>query len=287
MASLALSIAAASPSLIHAEGPGADRRSEGSRASEPLPAERKASPQAREDRAPEAGALEDIVGSETYLRQMRIAQEALNKGNLPMAASFFQRAHDTQPEAPEPLVALADILKQTGQFEGLAKVQQVLIALRPDDPELAIDYGLSLLRLGHRTDARIQLHSALEMSDAPRIYNALGVTYDMDGDHRSAQAYYRIALENDRAYLSAMGNLGLSLALSGDVGESLAILKRLVADPSSEPKHREILAAVHAMTGDLEAAGAVAGRAFDAAAGEDAMKRYGLAPALGKDADSP
>jgi Flp pilus assembly protein TadD len=217
---------------------------------------------------------------------MRIAQEALNKGNLPMAASFLQRAHDTHPEAPEPLIALADIFKHTGQYEPLAKVQQVLIALQPNDPELAIDYGLSLLRLGHQTDARIQLHTALEKSDAPRIYNALGVTYDMDGDHRSAQAYYRIALENDRGYLSAMGNLGLSLALSGDIEESLAILDRLVADPASETKHREILAAVHAVTGDLEAAGKAAGRAFDAAAAERAMKHYGLTPSSGEDADN-
>jgi Flp pilus assembly protein TadD len=100
----------------------------------------------------------------------------------------------------------------------------------------------------------------------------------MDGDHRSAQAYYRIALENDRAYLSAIGNLGLSLALSGDTGDSLAILSKLVADPGSRAEHREILAAVHAMTVDLEAAGKITGTVFDAAAAERAMKRYGLTP---------
>ena len=85
MASLALSIAAASPSLIHAEGPGADRRSEGSRASEPLPAERKASPQAREDRAPEAGALEDIVAALDLDDAFRVMED-------------LQRA---DPDAPE------------------------------------------------------------------------------------------------------------------------------------------------------------------------------------------
>jgi len=278
IASLALCVAVGPSLHTYAEAPGSEGRSAAEGPSESRLPDQGETQRDQEEGAPSADEADSSPASEIYRQQMNIAREALAKGNLPMAASFFQRAHATRPEAPEPLANMAAILQKAGRHEQLAQVQVALMELQPHDGELLIEHGLTLLRLGRKRDARIQLHNALEDSDAPRIYNALGVTYDMDGDHRSAQAYYRIALENDRDYLSAMGNLGLSLALSGDYRDSVAILTRLVADTASKAEHREILAAVYAMAGDLDAAGAVTGRAFDAAAAERAMQHYGLTP---------
>ena len=278
IASLALCVAVGPSMLTHAEAPGSEGRSAAERPSEPRLSDQDETQRDNEDGPPSADEADSSPVPDIYRQQMRIAQALLAKGNLPMAANFFQRAHGTRPEAPEPLTNIAAILKKAERHEQLASVQAALLDLQPHNGELVVEYGMTLLRLGRKKDARIQLHTALEDSDAPRIYSALGVTYDMDGDHRSAQAYYRIALENDPEYLAAMGNLGLSLALSGDHRDSVAILTRLVADPASKAEHREILAAVYAMAGDLDAAGAVTGRAFDAAEAERAMNHYGLTP---------
>ena len=220
------------------------------------------------------GAEPDAV----YLRQMRIGDEAMARGNFEMAASFFQHAHAGNPEKSEPLLKLAMLFKQASKFEELAEIQQRLIRLEPDHLDYTVEYGLTLLRLGRTVDARVQLHGVLDLEETPRIYNALGVTYDMEGDHRSAQAYYRIALEQDLDYLAAMANLGLSLAISGDYPDSVQILSRLNAHPASEAEHRQILAAVHVMSGDVAAAQSVAGEDFNEATVDQTIQRYGLMP---------
>ena len=160
----------------------------------------------------------------------------------------------------------------------MAEIQQRLIRLEPDRLDHTVDYGLTLLRLGYIPDSRIQFHGALELEETPRVYNALGVTYDMEGDHRAAQAYYRIALEHDVEYLAALANLGLSLGISGDYADAVRILQRLNAHPKSREEHRRILAAVHGMAGNMEAAESIAGEGFDEGEVARTIEKYGLAP---------
>ena len=75
----------------------------------------------------------------------------------------------------------------------------------------------------------------------PRIHNALGVISDQRGQHEAAQFHYREALAADPTNLSIASNLGLSLALSGQRDEAIALLNKVVSDPNaSEVSHHNL-----------------------------------------------
>ena len=204
---------------------------------------------------------------------IRVADEALVNRDLATAANLYLGAHNIRPNDPMPLKQLITVYQASGHAQALTEVQARLWQLTPSDNELGIDYGLALLKQGQGRDARIVLHDVLDRVEDPRIFNALGVSYDMEGKHREAQAYYRIALEVKRGYQAALGNLGLSLAIVGDFDDSITILNRL---KKKRPEQRELLAAVHALAGDMTAAQTIAGDNFDEAAAERAAAKHGL-----------
>lgn len=182
-----------------------------------------------------------------FERHLRIADEALRTGNFSMAAGFLMRAHSAIPGDPEPLLRLSDIYQETGDDLALEQVQQRLLGLNPGDRDLTVEYGMTLLRNGKVSAARVILHRALDEKEDPRIFNALGVAFDLEGDHKSAQAHYLIALGLEQNNLAAMANLGLSLALSEDFPKAIRILTQLNDHPKSKEEHRVILDRVHAM----------------------------------------
>ena len=204
---------------------------------------------------------------------IRVADEALVNQDLATAANLYLGAHNLRPDDPMPLRQLLTVYRAAGHTQGVPGVQARLWQLTPSDNELGIEYGLSLLRQGRGRDARIVLHAVLDRIEDPRIFNGLGVSYDMEGKHREAQAYYRIALEMKRGYQAALGNLGLSLAIVGEFGDSIMILSQL-REP--RPEQKELLAAVHALAGDMAAARTLAGENFDKAAAERAAAKHGL-----------
>ena len=182
-----------------------------------------------------------------FERHLLIADEAIRTGNFSMAAGFLMRAHAAIPSDPEPLLGLADIYQETGDDLALEQVQQRLLGLNPSDRGLTVEYGMTLLRNGKVSAARVTLHRALEKKEDPRIFNALGVAFDLEGDHKSAQAHYLIALGLEQDNFAAMANMGLSLALSEDFSKAIQILTHLNDHPKSREEHRLILDRVHAM----------------------------------------
>ena len=131
-----------------------------------------------------------------------------------------------------------------------------------------------LLLMDQPKEARIQFNRALELEETPTLYNGIAVAYDVGGDHSTAQAYYRVALELEPANLAARSNLGLSLALSGDHPQSIKVLKSAVAHPYATQEQRRMLAAAYALAGDLPAAAEVGGPGFDEAAAREILERY-------------
>ena len=74
-----------------------------------------------------------------------------------------------------------------------------------------------------------------------RALNGAGLARDDLRHHAQAQAFYRRALEIEPEDRTVRNNLGLSLALSGNRDEAVAILRKLASEPDALPRYKENL----------------------------------------------
>ena len=79
----------------------------------------------------------------------------------------------------------------------------------------------------------------------------MGIALDMQGRHADAQARYRqgIALAPD--FQALRNNLGLSLAISGQVQDAIAMLTPISSGMQADGRVRQNLAFAYAMAGDM------------------------------------
>jgi Flp pilus assembly protein TadD len=165
---------------------------------------------------------------------LRYCGKLHDSGDLYMAASICQRAFDTNPTDPTPLYTLAEIYKTLEAPEQAADAYRAAIMINPDDFEAI--YGLAKISIdtGNYDVAEAQLEKALQINENdPRVYSAMGVVKDQKGEHAVAQALYRTGLLIDPDNVSLRNNLGLSLALTGDQEESIAMLRQVAREPQA------------------------------------------------------
>lgn len=113
----------------------------------------------------------------------------------------------------------------------------------------------ALLASGAVADARHDI-GALgdDAPDAPGVMALTGIIADRDGHHDEAQAAYRKALDLDPDDLRSANNLALSLALSGALGEAIALQTRTAAHHEATRQMRQNLALLHALAGNMDEA---------------------------------
>ena len=116
--------------------------------------------------------------------------------------------------------------------------------------ELLGAYGRALADVGKHEQALEVLNRA-HTPDRPdwRILNVQGVVLDQLGRHQEAQRYYATALRIVPEEPSVLSNLGLSYALSKNLPEAEATLKRAAAGRSPDPRVRQNLALVVGLQG--------------------------------------
>ena len=81
------------------------------------------------------------------------------------------------------------------------------------------------------------------------LITARGIALDRLSRHAEAQATYREGLKRDPTDFALLSNLGLSLGLSGQTDEGIAILRELVRDGSANANTRGNLALVYGLAG--------------------------------------
>ena len=218
---------------------------------------------------------EDQAGR--YNSVMRLARLSEKSNDLSIAIGLYQRAHEVDPTQADPLLRLATLYQETEFMDQAAEAYRRLVLIEPVSPVHLTQYGMLLLRADKPTEAQRQFLKALAIEKSARTLNAAGVTYDMAGKRENAQLYYRTALKLDPSYLPAMGNLGLSLALSGKHRAGIEVLEETVAMPKSGPEHRQMLATAYGLSGNMVAASQVSGKNFDDVALRENLKIYGAA----------
>jgi len=185
---------------------------------------------------------------------VRVADATRDRGDLATAAALYRRAHEIAPMEVDTLLQLGFTLSQTGSSAEAAEAFRRVLRIDQDNTKALRGLGMAMLQRNQVDLAIEHFQAALALEEDVRLYNALGVGYDMKGDHQAAQAYYRVGLQVEPANLSLRSNYGLSLALSGAFDEAIGVLGSLASDPMASPQHRQILAMAYGLAGDVEAA---------------------------------
>ena len=169
----------------------------------------------------------------TYPMLMRIGAAAQSGGDLPNAVGIYRRAAEMAPQDPAPLIAAGDALLQMGSVnEAIVSYNAALV--RPGDTQDAqIGLAKAFIKTGKPQLALSPLSKAMEVSpDDPKLLRLIGVTKDLAGQHGEAQAYYWDGLARAPGDPALTVNLALSLALSGDYPNAIAVLQPLAMSPA-------------------------------------------------------
>ena len=211
---------------------------------------------------------------------LRVADASAAAGDMATAVALYRKAHKAEPGNPEVLGRLGGALLRIGENDqaldiylratrigggvdahvGMAKA---LIAL--DRPEAAID----------------RLNEALKGEESSRVYNAMGVAYDLIGDHGAAQAYYRTGLDIAPGNPGLLNNLGLSLSVSGRHDEAIRVLRKSASGPRATARNRLNLALAYGMAGEMTAAAETARIDLDETSVQRNLSFYATLRALG------
>lgn len=193
------------------------------------------------------GAETDEATKARVERLMRYCEKLSKSGDYKLAVGLCTRAHDIDPGNPLPLMLAADTYRKAGDLKNEALAYEKILDARPNTIEAQYRLGKVQMDQGDNASAIETLTAALanEPGDT-RILNTIAVIYDQTGQHDAAQAHYREALVLEPENLSVASNLGLSLALSGQREEAIAVLNKVVANPEASQVSHYNLALAYA-----------------------------------------
>jgi Flp pilus assembly protein TadD len=162
----------------------------------------------------------------------------------------YGQQYRTDPTNLDVALRYARALRALGErAQAVAVLERASIA-HPHDKTVLGEYGRALAAAGDYQQA-FQVLERAHSPDQPdwRILSAQGAVLDQMGRHAEAQRYYLTALKIVPNEPSVLSNLGLSYALSKDLPDAEATLRRAVAQHPVDPRVRQNLALVVGLQG--------------------------------------
>ena len=149
-------------------------------------------------------------------------------------------------------------LRATGQRAQAVAVLERASLENPHDKAVLGAYGRALAEAG-AYDQALEVLGRAHSPDQPdwRILSAQGAVLDQMGRHTDAQRYYLTALKIVPDEASVLSNLGLSYALSKNLRNAEATLRRAAAGRPVDPRVRQNLALVVGLQGQFADAEAI------------------------------
>jgi Flp pilus assembly protein TadD len=213
--------------------------------------------------ADRGSSLIDPQGAEKIPALMRVAESTAKAGDFGTAIRLYRQAHLLDRTRIGPLLGLARMLSAVGAFNESAETFRTVLSLDNNNVDALHGLGSALIAMDQPSASITVFETALQRKEDPRTFAALGVAFDMLGEHKMAQSFYRMGLKLEPDNLNLMNNLGLSLAFEGDFAQGIAILRKASADPRATRRHRMNLALAYGLSGDNDAAARVASSELD------------------------
>jgi Flp pilus assembly protein TadD len=149
----------------------------------------------------------------------------------------------------------ARALRALTRYQEAAAVMQAAAVKASKDYEVLGEYGKALADNGDLAQARDVLSRSYP-ADRPSwaLLSVQGSVSDRLDDHEKAQAFYRSALKIAPDEPSVLSNLGLSYALSKQLGSAEEVLQQAASNPRADARIRQNLALVLALEGKFKEA---------------------------------
>jgi len=190
---------------------------------------------------------------------LRYCEKFYSAGDLVSAAAMCERAHNLDPQNPEPLLQLAEVLNAMNAPQKAIAAYRQILDTDPGHAEARYRLGRQYVSLGQYDLAEAEFRAGLRHNpNDPRLYNALGVANGLFGDHLAAQEAFRKGLEVDPSQVSLRNNLALSLVLHGNREEGIAMLEELGTGPLANDTTRENLQLAYGIRAAAESEAALA-----------------------------
>jgi Flp pilus assembly protein TadD len=185
--------------------------------------------------------------------------EPAGGGDPRQASQVWGERYRADPRDPVAAINYAQALRGLGQRAQAVAVLEQASLHNTSNMELLGAYGRALADVGNHEQALDVVNHA-HTPDRPdwRILNAQGAVLDQLGRHQDAQRYYATALRIVPEEPAVLSNLGLSYALSKNLPEAEATLKRAAAGRSADRRVRQNLALVVGLQGRFAEAEAIA-----------------------------
>jgi len=163
------------------------------------------------------------------------------------------------PGNAEAAMRYARALRAIGQRAQAAAVLEQASIRNPKNTAVLGAYGRALADTGNYSQALEVLNRA-HTPDQPdwRILSVQGAVLDQMGRHEEARRYYASALRLAPDEPSVLSNLGLSYALSKDLKQAEATLRRATDGTRVDPRVRQNLALVVGLQGRFAEAETIA-----------------------------
>ncbi|MBV9824460.1 MAG: tetratricopeptide repeat protein [Alphaproteobacteria bacterium] len=191
----------------------------------------------------------------SYSTLMRIGAAAHAAGDLPTAVSVYRRAAAVDTHAVAPFVASGNTLLEMGQTSEAIIAYNSALARNAHDGEALRGLARSYLMTGKPELAGQPLSVAFQDTpDDPKLLELIGVADDFVGQHEEAQARYKRGLELLPGDAALSLDLALSMAITGDYPQAVAILQPIATAPGSSARDRQTLALIYGLQGNRPAA---------------------------------
>jgi len=174
-------------------------------------------------------------------------------------AEVYGTKYRADPANLEVALHYAQALRATGQRAQAVAVLERASIEHPRDKLVLGAYGRALAEAGNY-DQALEVLERAHSPDQPdwHILSAQGAVLDQIGHHAEAQRYYLTALKIVPDEPSVLSNLGLSYALSKDLRDAEATLRRAAAQRPIDPRVRQNLALVVGLQGRFAEAETIA-----------------------------
>jgi Flp pilus assembly protein TadD len=170
-------------------------------------------------------------------------------------AEMLGEKYRANPTDVDVALRYAQALRSTGQHAQAVAVLEQVSLRNPHNKAVLGEYGRALAENGNYQQALAVLDRA-HTPDQPdwRILSAQGAVLDQMGRHEEAQRHYLTALKIVPDEPTVLSNLGLSYALSKDLKNAEATLRRAAAHQPVDPRVRQNLALVVGLQGRFDEA---------------------------------
>lgn len=217
--------------------------------------------------------VEDLVVSSELKKTENVeailkkARDAWVMGKQELALAYYIKAYKIQPKNIEILTEMADIYNKLDNKKLLEICYKLILEQQPDNQEVIEKYGLLLIRQKKNLEAEKLLKKAADNTKSWKVYNGLGIVFDIQGKHEEArffygkaslieqnnpeilnnigysfymedqlekaQGYFLWAIKIDRDFYKGFFNYALTLARQKKYSESLSVFSKVMSLPEA------------------------------------------------------